>query len=187
MIKSGTQHPARIDWNGATLLIARIIVLLGLGLALLGGVRTLWTLFEVARGVETLANIESAAPVGATGSAVELSWRDPAGEIRRASGVPVSRLLARKLKLGFPLSRANLRIRYALANRAAAAPQSVVVMDDVPDLVKRSAALAIAGFLAIAAGSAIMVGLLLVRATAGEDAAAHRGTAGRTAPDGIGP
>ncbi len=173
MMKAQMQSQLGVDWSGATLLIARIIVLLGLGLALLGFGRTLLVLFEVARGVETVANIESAVAVPGAGGRVDLSWRDPGGEMRMASGVGVSRLLARKLRLGYALSRANLRIRYAASARSGAA-QSVVVMDDVPDLIKRSAALAIGGFLAITAGSMIMVGLLLLLGAT----AAPRGTTG---------
>ncbi len=149
----------RVDRLGAAHLVARILVWLGLGLAALGFVKTGLVVYEARSGIETLATIEATAARVGGGGRVELSWQEPTGEMRRAVDVGVSRALGRKLRIGNTLWREKLRIRYRPG--VALAARSVVVVDDVPEQVKSAAALAIAGFLAVSAGSFLILGLML--------------------------
>jgi hypothetical protein len=164
MADAQIQSGMRVDRLGAAHLVARILVWLGLGLAALGFVKTGLVVYEARSGVEA-----TAVRVGG-GGRVELSWQEPTGELRRAVDVGVSRALGRKLRIGNALWREKLRIRYRPG--VASAARSVVVVDDVPEQVKSAAALAIAGFLAVSAGSFLILGLMLPGSLRGRSAGA---------------
>lgn len=150
----------RFDGSSAAYLVGRMTVLVGLLLVAFGAFKGSRLLLENQRGIETLATIDaSESRTVGFGGWVDLSWRDAGGDTRRAIGVEVSRDLSRKLRLGRPLSRANLRIRY----QPGAVQQAVVIVDDVPERIKGAAALAMAGFLAISAGSLVVLLTLLRR------------------------
>lgn len=162
MTDAAEQSRNRTDWYAAAHLVARILVWLGVGLAALGFMRTGLTVYEARSGIETLATIETAAARAGGGGRVELSWQEPNGELRRAVDVAVSRALGRKLRIGNVLWREKLRIRYRPGLAAVSALRPVVVMDDVPEQVRSSASLAIAGFLAMSAGSALIMLLTML-------------------------
>lgn len=166
------------DWGGAARLIARMTIWLGLALTAFGFGRAAMVVLENTRGVETLATIEASTTRRLGGGGwVELSWRDLAGDIRRAGGIEVSRNLSHKLRLGGSLSRSHLRIRYRPGPASTSTPPTLILVDDVPEHIKRAASLSIAGFLAISAGSLIMLGLLLwQRRTAAKFAAMQGGS-----------
>ena len=167
MTDAQTQSGTRVDWPGAAHLVARILVWLGLGLAILGFGRTLLVVAEARRGIETLATIEAATRSASGGGRVELSWQEPTGELRRAVDVTVSRALGRKLRIGNTLWREKLRIRYRPGLLSASPARAVVVVEDVPEQIKSAAALAIAGFLAMSAGSFLILALMLKGAATG--------------------
>lgn len=146
------------DWSGAAYLVGRISVWLGLALVLVGLAKTTILYVQSHRGLETLATIESTAGRGfGTGGWVDLSWRDAAGATRQAAGVPVTSGLGRKLRLGSALARSHLRIRYQPNTER----PSILVIEDVPEQIKSAAALSIAGFLAITAGSLLVLAMML--------------------------
>ena len=148
----------RKDWISAAHLVGRISVGLGLILVAAGCFKIGALYVQSHRGIETLATIESTARRGlTTGGWVDVSWRDTAGTLRQAFGVPVTYRLARKLRLGSELTRAHLRIRYQPDKVSA----SIVVIEDVPEQIKSAAALSMAGFIAISAGSLAILALLL--------------------------
>jgi hypothetical protein len=153
---------AKIDWLGAASLVARMLVWVGVAVAVLGFTRTGIVVFETNRGAEALATIESAAPRLGGGALIKLSWREASGATWRAQSVEISRALARKLNLGRVLSRTQVRIRHRPDSFFRFIVPPVVAVDDIPEHVKSAASLAVAGFLALSAGSAIMLGLLLL-------------------------
>ncbi len=155
------QNRSRTQWFVAAHLVARMLVWLGFGLAALGFGRTVLTVYEARSGIETLATIEAAAALIGGAGRVELSWQEPTGETRRAVGVGVSRALSRRLRIGSIMWREKLRIRYRPGLAASTPVRPVVVVDDVPEQVRSSASLAIGGFLAMTAGSALIMVLLL--------------------------
>jgi hypothetical protein len=145
-------------WNGAVQLVGRISVCLGMVLVVIGFTKATLLLIQSSRSVETLATIDAASARGVGyGSLVDLSWQDLSGATQRAVRVPISYDLGRKLRLGGRLSRAQLKIRYQLANNRL----NVLVVDDLPERLKTAAALAIRGFLAISVGSALILGMML--------------------------
>ena len=131
------------DWNRAAHLVARITVMLGLALVCAGVGRSALVLIASTRGIETLATIDVATPRSIGGGWVELSWRDLAGEVRRAANVEVSRKLGRKLRMGGTLSRTLLRIRYRPDEPRTALSPTVIVVDDVAENVKRVSSIAL--------------------------------------------
>ena len=150
-------------WGAAAHLVGRMTVILGVVLVLIGFAKTAILYVQSHRGLETLATIDgTAGRTLGTGGWVDLSWQDTAGATRRALGVQVTTGLGRKLKLGSALARSHLRIRYQPDN----ARTSVLVIEDVPEQIKSAAALAIAGFLAMSAGSMIVLGVMLTRRNA---------------------
>ena len=151
----GTQTRAS-EWLIASRLVARMTLGVGLLLVAVGGFKTGLLYVESRRGLETLATIDGAAfrTFGASGW-VDLSWQDSAGVTRQALGVVVTADLGRKIRIGNSLTRSQLRIRYRLES----ARPAVVVIDDVPEQIRRAAALSIAGFFAISAGSFMMLWL----------------------------
>jgi len=159
------------DWMRAAHLVARITVLFGLALVCAGVGRSGLVLISSTRGMETLATIEATTPRSIGGGWVDLSWQDLAGEVRRAPNVEVSRRLARKLRLGGTLSRTLLRLRYRPDEPRATLAPTVVVVDDIGENVRRASSIAIGGFLAVTAGSLIILALLLMQS---------RGAAGRS-------
>jgi hypothetical protein len=150
-----------VDWIGAATLIARMLVWLGIALAVLGFVRTGLVVWDTKRGTETLANIEGAKPRLGGGAVVTLSWPGTTGTQLHAPNVDISRAVARKLNLGRALSRTQLRISYRPNSVMRYLVPPVLAVDDIPEHVKSAAAHAVAGFLALSAGSAIMLGLLI--------------------------
>lgn len=154
------------DGRTAARLVAQMTVAIGLLLVVVGLSRTYAVYAESRRGLETLATIDAAAIHRLdTGGSVDLSWRDAGGATRQAFGVEVTSDLGRKLRLGNPLVRAQLRIRY----RPDSPRATVLVIEDVPPRIKRASALSIAGFFAITAGSLIMLWLSLQAAAAFRD------------------
>jgi hypothetical protein len=173
-----TQVDMQRAWFGAANLVARILVFLGVGLALLGAGQAGLIAMQTRGSVETLATIEAASLRGG-GALLQLSWQEPGGAARQAVDVPVSRGLGRKLRIGNTLSREKLRIRYRPG-----AQQAVVVVDDLPERVRGAASLAIGGCLAVTVGSFLVLALLLWRrrlATGGEDTASS-GLSGSPVP-----
>jgi hypothetical protein len=156
----------RGDWFGAASLVARILVFLGLGLALLGLARAGMIAFQSRGSLETLATIEAASSRLGGGGLVELSWQEPGGAMRHAAAVPVSRALGRKLRIGNSLGREKLRIRYRPGPQSPQNP--VMVVDDLPEQVRSAASLAIGGCLAVTAGSLLVLALLLWRRRSGD-------------------
>jgi hypothetical protein len=177
-----TKIEKRADWFGAAELVARILVFLGLGLALLGMARAGLIAFQALGSLETLATIDATSSRLGGGGLVELSWQEPGGALRHAAAVPVSRVLGRKLRIGNPLWREKLRIRYRPGPQSAQNP--VVVVDDLPDQVRGAASLAIGGCLAVTAGSVLVLALLLWRRrSASEDEdATQAGYGGSSVP-----
>jgi hypothetical protein len=161
MTDAPTQLESRTDWFGAAYLVARILVFLGLGLAVLGIAKAASVAFQSRGSLETLATIEAASPRVGGGGLVELSWQEPDGAMRRVAAVPVSRALGRKLRIGSALGREKLRIRYRAGPQSPSYP--VVVVDDLPEQVRSAASLAIGGCLAVTAGSLLVLSLLLWR------------------------
>ena len=158
-------------WRSAVDLVARISVWLGMVLVVLGFTKATLLMIQSSRSLETLATIDAASVGGiGFGGLVDLSWQDATGATYRAAGVPVTYGLGRRLRLGSPLSRAQLRIKY----QTQGARPTVLIVDDIPVRIRNSAALAIAGFLAITAGSGLILGMLL----AGDSSqfARYRGT-----------
>ena len=148
----------RKDWDGAAHLVGRMSVWLGLVLVLFGFARAATLYAQSHRGLETLATIDSTASSRmVSGGWIDLTWRDDAGAIKRASAVQVSSSLARKLRLGSALARTHLRIRYLPDDDRAA----VLVVEDIPERMKSAAGLTIAGFVAISAGSLLVLSLML--------------------------
>ena len=150
------------EWQVAASLVARMTLGVGLLLVAIGAVKTGRLYAESRRGLETLANIDGAtySTLG-VGGWVDLSWQDPAGVTRQALGVEVTGGLGRKLRIGSAITRSQLRIRY----RPDSARPEVVVIDDVPEQIRRAATLSIAGFFAISAGSFMMLWLSWHRRT----------------------
>ena len=148
----------RKDWINAAHLVGRISVGLGLILVAAGCFKIGALYVQSHRGIETLAAIEATAGRGLTaGGWVDVSWRDTAGTLRQAFGVPVTYRLGRKLRLGSDLMRAHLRIRYQPDKVGA----PILVIEDVPEQIKSAAALSLAGFIAVSAGSLAILALLL--------------------------
>lgn len=146
------------DWDGAAHLVGRMSVVLGLILVAVGCGKYAMIYLQSHRGAEALATIDAATlRAMSTGGWVDLSWQDAGGAARYAFNVPVTSGLGRKLRLGGALSRANLKIRYEPGD----AHGAILIVEDVPEQFKNAAALAIAGFLAISAGSSIILGTLL--------------------------
>lgn len=147
------------EWRMAAGLVARMTVGFGAALVAMGVYQGASTYRDSHRGLEVLANIDAAINrgLGASGQ-VDLSWQEPSGVRRQARGVAVTGGLGRKLRLGNVLSRAQLRIRYQPGSERS----SVVVIEDVPEQIKRAAALSIAGFMAMTGGSLLMLAMLLV-------------------------
>lgn len=149
-------HPRVNEWRIAARLVARMTIGVGLLLVAVGGFKSMLLYAESRRGLETLATIDAAANRAlGTGGWVDLSWQDPAGITRQALGVEVTGGLGRKLRIGSTLTRSQLRIRY----RPDSARPAVLVVDDVPEQIRRASALSIAGFVAVSAGSFIMLWL----------------------------
>ena len=146
------------DWRGAVQLVGRLSVGLGMVLVLLGLSKGVLLLLQAVRGIETIATIEAATrrSVGSGGS-VDLAWQDADGITYRTVGVAISHELGRKLRLGSRLARANLRIRFQPRSLRPA----VLVVEDMPEHIRSAATLAIAGFLAISGGSALILAMLL--------------------------
>ena len=145
-------------WNGAVQLVGRISVWLGMVLVVIGFTKAALLLIQSSRSIETMATIDAATGRGVGyGSLVDLSWEDRTGATQRAARVPITLDLGRKLRLGGRLSRAQLKIRYQMANNR----PNVLVVDDIPERIKTASALAIGGFLAISAGSALILGMML--------------------------
>ena len=143
-------------WDSAARLVGRVSVGLGLLLIIVGLARFGTHMIQSRNGIEALATIENAGFAGlgpAVGGQLDLSWRDASGTLRRAYGIPVSRDLSRKLKLGRPLSRSFLRIRYPAGGTAG----PILIVDDVPAQIRGAGALSVAGFLALSAGSLLML------------------------------
>jgi hypothetical protein len=161
MADAQTQLESRTDWFGAAFLVARILVFLGLGLAVLGIAKAATVAFQSRGSLETLATIEAASSRVGGGGLVELSWQEPNGAMRRVVAVPVSRALGRKLRIGNALGREKLRIRYHAGPQSPSYP--VVVVDDLPEQVRSAASLAIGGCLAVTVGSLLVLSLLLWR------------------------
>lgn len=146
------------DWDGAAHLVGRMSVLLGLILVAIGGSKYALVFVHSHRGAEAMATIDAATQrTMSSGGWVDLSWQDTGGAARYAFNVPVTSGLGRKLRLGSSLSRAAVKIRYEPDDTQGA----VVIVEDVPEQFKSAAALAIAGFLAMSLGSAIILGTLL--------------------------
>lgn len=147
------------DWDGAAHLVGRMSVLLGLILVAIGCGKYAVLFVHSHRGAEAMATIDASTQRAmSTGGWVDLSWQDTGGGARYAFNVPVTSGLGRKLRLGSSLSRAAVKIRYEPDN----AQGAVVIVEDVPEQVRSAAALAIAGFLAMTVGSAIILGTLLL-------------------------
>ncbi len=146
------------DWRGAMLLVGRLSVGLGVVLVVLGLAKVALLAMQTVRSRETIATIEAATrrQIGSGGS-VDLSWQDAEGVTYRAGGVQISNELGRKLRLGSRLARANLKIRYQPKSQR----PSVLVVEDLPEHIRSAAALAIAGFLAVSAGSALILAIML--------------------------
>jgi hypothetical protein len=180
MTDATAQPPSRTDWFGAAHLVARILVFLGIGLALLGIGKAGLLAVQSRGSLETLATIDAATPRVGGGGLVELSWQEPGGSLRHAMAVPVSRALGRKLKIGNALWREKLRIRYRPGPQSPQQP--VVVVDDLPDQVRNAAALAIGGCLAVTVGSLLVLGLLLWRRQSIDSAGSISGYGGSSAP-----
>ena len=146
------------EWRAAVGLVGRISVWLGMVLVVAGFAKAALLFIQSSRSLETLATIDSAtARSFGSGGHVDLSWHDAAGTTYHATGVQVTHGLGRRLQLGSPLSRAQLKIRYQPKTDRPA----ILVVDDIPERVRSAAALAIAGFLAMSAGSAMILGLML--------------------------
>lgn len=151
------------DREGAAHLVGRMSVLLGLILVVIGCGKYGMVYVQSHRGSEAMATIDaSTSRAMGNGGWVDLSWQDTGGATRHAFNVPVTSGLGRKLRLGSALSRAGLKIRYEPSNTQG----NVVIVEDVPEQFKNAAALAIAGFLAMSAGSAIILATLLFGGTA---------------------
>ena len=151
-----------IDWDNVTEVIGRITVGLGVLLALLGMTRLVLQLAHERGGIETLATIEAAAHAGQPpyhGGRVDLSWRDATGAVQYASGIVVSSALSRKLKIGRPLSRSFLRIRY----QPDTSPGQVWIVEEATAHMPFAAAVGVAGFLVISAGSLLILWSLFQR------------------------
>ncbi len=160
------------EWDGAAHLVGRMSVLLGLVLVAVGCGKYALLLVQSHRGAEAMATIDASTQrTMSTGGWVDLSWQDRGGGARYAFNVPVTSGLGRKLRLGSTLSRAAVKIRYDTDN----AQSGVMIVEDVPEQIKSTAALAIAGFLAMSAGSVIILGTLLLGHAAASDAGGPSG------------
>jgi hypothetical protein len=138
--------------------VARGIVHLGALLAVFGLLTAVYMMFKAQRGVEVLATIETAAYQSTSVTSpgmLDLSWRDAQGSQRTEYGVKISPSLARKLKIGRQLSRQSVRIRYAPTE-----PGTVIVVEDIPELLNGAAIIAMLGFGAISVGSLLMLAAL---------------------------
>lgn len=155
--------PAIGYWFGWTLTwTGRAFALGGLLLAFysLSGVAVInW---RGSSGMEAVATIVAARRESQTILAdglLDLKWQDHRGEVRQEADVRITPQLAYKLRIGEQLSREAVRVRY----QPATPDHAIVVVDDVPEMIRNLAILAIIGFLIMSFGSIlVMFGLWLL-------------------------
>lgn len=140
-----------LGWGGRTMVYGGVL------LGLFGALSAAYTGLQSQRGTDALATIEAARRDGPTvvaAGVLDLSWLDHSGARRIEYGVKITPQLAYKLRIGRQLSREYVRVRYRPDDPSAG---SVVVVEDVPEIIQGSVILSIVGFLSVTLGSLLVL------------------------------